>query len=157
MAHATIQANVKGPHRLDVWWVPPAVQTYVAEYVHVPFPLGYNLPILIAPSLVPLKAPDELPQVVAMIGELGINGSHSRLQIEVWIGEEHQFAPLALWGPLAPLSLMPARGHRHHLAFRCAILYENLIVWGHDTPGATAGAGDSITTSIAGDAGIGDT
>jgi len=79
MAHVTIQVNVKGPQCLDVWWVPPDVQTYLAEYVHVPFPLAYNLPILIAPSLVPLKAPDELPQAVVMLGKLSMNGSHGRL------------------------------------------------------------------------------
>jgi len=97
MAHSTIQANVKGLHRLDVWWVHPGVQTYVAEYVHVPFPLDYNLPILIAPSLVPLKAPDELPQGLARLGKLSMNGSHSRLQILDWIREEHQLALVAPW------------------------------------------------------------
>jgi len=90
MAYAIVQANVKGPHRLDIGLVPPRVQTYVAEYVHVPFPLGYNLAILIAPSLMPLKAPNELPQAVAMLGKHGMNGSNSRLRIEVWIHEQHR-------------------------------------------------------------------
>ena len=70
MAHAIVQANLKGPHCLDVWWVPLTVQRYVADYVNVPLALGHNLPILIAPSLVPLKVPDELPQPVAILGEL---------------------------------------------------------------------------------------
>ena len=80
IAHAIVQANVKGLHRLDIWWVPPRVQSYVAEYVHVPLPLGYHLPILILPSLMPLKAPTELPQAVAMLAKLRMNGSHSRLE-----------------------------------------------------------------------------
>ena len=83
MAQGIVQANVKGPHSLEVWCVPPRVQAYVAEYRNVPFPLGYNLPILIAPSLMPLKASNELPQAVAMLGQLSNNTSHSRLRIEV--------------------------------------------------------------------------
>ena len=83
MAHAIVQVNVKGPHHLDVRWVPPRVQTYVDEYVHMLFALGYHLPILIAPSLLPLKAPAVLPQAVAMIGKLGMNRSHRGLRIEI--------------------------------------------------------------------------
>ena len=79
MANAIVQANVKGPHRLDIWWVPPRVQIYLAEYMHVPFALWYNLPILFAPSLMALKAPNELPQAVAMLGKLSMNCGHSRL------------------------------------------------------------------------------
>jgi len=110
MAPATIQANVKGPHNLDVRWVPSRVQTYVAKYMHVPFLRRYNLAILFRPSLVLLKAPDELPQAVAMLGKLSMNSSHSRLRIEVWIGEEHRLAPVALWGPRAQLTPTPAGG-----------------------------------------------
>jgi len=157
MAHSIVQANVKGPHRLHIRWVPPRVQTYVAEYVHVPLPLGYNLPILIAPSLMPLKAPTELPQAVAMLGKLGMNSSHCGPRIEVWIGEEHRPAPVALWHPWAQLASTPAGGNRHHLGFRCAIVNKHLIVGATITPGATAGAGGSHTTSIVGGGGVGDT
>jgi len=33
--------------------------------------------------------PNELPQGVAMLEELGMKGSDCKLQIEVWIGQEH--------------------------------------------------------------------
>ena len=58
----------------------------MTEDVHVPLSLRYKLPIGIPGGLVPLKAPNKLPEAVAMLHELCTEGSHRGFGLQVGIG-----------------------------------------------------------------------